>query len=456
MKKIIYISFILTLFSGCERFVDVDLPDDQLTKELVFKDINLAKAAMAGVYRSLDERGYLSGSPLGGGIYLGCYADELISYQSANSDLTQLYQLSLNPQSKIAKTLWDTTYNQIYSVNAVLEGLSRSPAIPESGKKQLRGEGLFIRAMLHLYLTETYGDIPYISGTDYQVNQHVTKVAKAVIYQLSRRDIDEATELLPATAPPGQRIRPTKMAAYALRARVALYEKDWENAVIFSTKVLSDTSYKTESDLTKVFLKGSTSAIWQLQALTGQSNAKEGFTYILATAPPSVVSLRTEFVDSFEPADLRKTLWVKSIKDTQQRTYFYPFKYQQRTTTPSSLEYSVVLRTEELMLIRSEANLRLQRTSEALADLNQLRSRAGLGALQIQSPDVLAAAILNERRHELFTEYGHRFIDLKRFGRTDQEMTLVKPQWRSTYSVFPLPEGEILLNPNLAPQNEGY
>lgn len=456
MKNIIYSIIIFTLFCGCERFVQVDLPNDQLTKDLIFKDITLAKAAMAGVYRSLDERGYLSGSTLGGGIYLGCYADEQISYQSASSDLTQLYQCSLNPQSKLVKSLWETTYNQLYSVNAVLEGLERSSTLPETGKRQLRGEGLFIRALLHLYLSQTYGAVPYVTQTNFQVNQHIVKVPETTVYRLAAQDLDEATELLPATALKGQRIRPTKMASYALRARVALYAKDWENAVAFATKVLSDPSYKIESDLGKVFLKESSSAIWQLQSLNGQANAREGSTYILVSAPPNVVSLRPEFVNSFEPADLRVTRWIKSIKDSQQRTYFYPFKYQQRSTTATSMEYSVVLRTEELLLIRAEASLRLQRIDQTLQDLNQLRTRANLDILQTPSVELLSAAVLNERRHELFTEYGHRFFDLKRFGLLDVAMYAVKPQWKPIYNVFPLPESEILLNPNLAPQNNGY
>lgn len=456
MKNIIYTFLIFTLFFGCEQFVEVDLPNDQLTKELVFKDINLAKAAMAGVYRSLDERGFLSGSTMGGGIYLGCYADEQISYQSASSDLTQLYQTSLNPQSKIVKSLWETTYNQLYSVNAILEGLKRSVTLPENEKRQLRGEGLLIRALLHLHLSGTYGAVPYVTETDYHVNQHIGKVPETILYQLATKDIDEASELLPATAPKGQRIRPTKMAAYALRARIALYGKDWENAVTFATKVLSDSSYTMESDLDKVFLKESSSVIWQLQSLNGMANAREGSTYILVSAPPNVVSLRTEFISSFEPADRRQTQWIKSVKDTQQRSYFYPFKYKQRSTTTTSQEYSVVLRIEELLLIRAEASLRLQKTAQTLTDLNQIRARANLDMLQTQSVELLSAAILNERRHELFTEYGHRFVDLKRFDLIDQAMAEVKPQWRAPYKVFPLPESEILLNLNLAPQNDGY
>jgi hypothetical protein len=51
---------------------------------------------------------------------------------------------------------------------------------------------------------------------------------------------------------------------------------------------------------------------------------------------------------------------------------------------------------------------------------------------------------------------GHRFFDLKRLGMLDSVLTLEKPGWNTTDALFPLPESELLLNPNLLPQNDGY
>lgn len=63
---------------------------------------------------------------------------------------------------------------------------------------------------------------------------------------------------------------------------------------------------------------------------------------------------------------------------------------------------------------------------------------------------------MNERRVELFAEGGHRFIDLKRSGRLDQVLSGLKPAWNTEDRNLPLPENELLLNPNLLPQNPGY
>jgi hypothetical protein len=88
--------------------------------------------------------------------------------------------------------------------------------------------------------------------------------------------------------------------------------------------------------------------------------------------------------------------------------------------------------------------------------LNIIRHAAGLGDTPASSQQEILDAIQRERRVELFTEYGHRFFDLKRNGGLDAALSPVKPGWNTTDALLPLPEAELLLNPNLAPQNTGY
>ncbi|MNL56219.1 SusD family protein [compost metagenome] len=63
--------------------------------------------------------------------------------------------------------------------------------------------------------------------------------------------------------------------------------------------------------------------------------------------------------------------------------------------------------------------------------------------------------ILLESRREFFTEHGHRFFDLKRTGRLNV-LIGVKPNWKSYHDLWPLPQKELTLNPNMNPQNTGY
>jgi hypothetical protein len=455
MKKLVLI-VICAILMGCNNFLEVDLPNDQLTADLVFKDDQLAKSAMAGVYRSLEEKGFLSGSSTGGGGYMGCYADELVSYQISTSNLTQLYSVTVNPQSNVVKTLWNDTYNQIYSINRIITGLSASQTLSTDVKNRLMGESYFLRAFLHFYLSQTFGDIPYVTSVDYLENSKISKTNSDQVLILAVEDLAKAENLLPEQSAPGLRIRPTKMAVYALEARIFLLQKDWDKAIISSSKVISQGSYVVETDLSKTFLKESKSSIWQLEPIKAGNNTREGAFYTILSAPPTQVSLTYNFVNSFFPQDQRKQKWIGSKNDSQQNAYYFASKYKQPSVTATTVEHSIILRVEELYLIRSEAYLKKQMLSQSLSDLNTIRTRTGLPIYNSNIPNEIMNEIINERRHELFTEFGHRFYDLKRLEKLDEVLYPVKPEWKTFYKNLPLPESEILLNPNLGPQNNGY
>ena len=110
----------------------------------------------------------------------------------------------------------------------------------------------------------------------------------------------------------------------------------------------------------------------------------------------------------------------------------------------------------EAYLIAAEASVQLDRLSEGLYYLNAIRSRAGLTPLAGGDKNSLLSAVEQERRIELFSEQGHRFFDLKRTGRATEVLGLLKTNWEPTDELLPIPESELLLNPNLSPQNDGY
>jgi hypothetical protein len=71
----------------------------------------------------------------------------------------------------------------------------------------------------------------------------------------------------------------------------------------------------------------------------------------------------------------------------------------------------------------------------------------------------LLTAIMKERRVEFFSEWGHRWLDLKRSGMVDSVMEVVTPQkggsWEGYKKLYPIPENDRQLNPHLS-QNAGY
>ncbi|WP_159476367.1 RagB/SusD family nutrient uptake outer membrane protein [Chryseobacterium sp. 18068] len=449
--------FTLLMFNSCDRFTDVGLPKSQITRDLVFKDDELAKSAMAAVYRSVYETGFISGGNSGAQILFGTYADELQSYASATSDTTIFYQLSHLASSTKINSLWTTTYSQLYNINSIIEGVENSENLSLDVKNRLKGEALFLRSILHLYLVQAYGEIPYVNSTSYEVNQIIGKSSVNTVYGLCKADLQAAVNLLPATLPAGNRIYPTKMAAYTVLARIAYYEKNWEDAVQYSSVVINNTLYKMETDLNKVFLKDSSGSIFQLLPFNSTSSTSQGNVFILNTAPPTNVALRQDFVNEFETGDGRRTSWIGQKTDSQGKVYYYPYKYKQYSTGPSSTEYSVVLRVEELYLIRAEAYIQKNQYDLAVADLNKIRTRAGLSSLAGTADQIfLNSALIKERRSELFTEFGHRFVDLRQHDLLDLVMTIKKTNWKPHFRLLPLPEKELLLNPNLNPQNDGY
>ncbi|TWV94298.1 RagB/SusD family nutrient uptake outer membrane protein [Chitinophaga pinensis] len=83
----------------------------------------------------------------------------------------------------------------------------------------------------------------------------------------------------------------------------------------------------------------------------------------------------------------------------------------------------------------------------------------GLPAIVTTDPEELMQVIQHERRIELFSEWGHRWMDLKRTHHVDDVMkkaAIAKgTDWAIYAQWYPIPRSEIILNKHLS-QNEGY
>lgn len=460
MKRYIFSSFkkvvgtlLVVLCWSCDEYVAVDQPNSQLTTEAVFEEVSTANAAMTGLYSKMRNNGLLSGSVTGASLYLGLYADELESFQVSGTN--NFYNNTLVATESSVLTLWNQSYRQVYEANAIIEGVTNSVALPEATRKQLKGEALFVRAFIHLHLVNLFGDIPYVTTTDHNINRQVSRMPSTIVYERIIADLEEAQQLLPETYVSAERVRPNRFAALALLARAYLYTGAYAEASNAASAVINSSLYVWEPDLNKVFLKGSTTTIWQFMPNATGANTAEGGLYIFVAGPPVVVGLRTDFVNAFATNDLRKSLWVKAVSNGS-ATWYHAFKYKQRIATASSLEYSIVLRLAEQYLIRAEARAKQGELSTAQEDLNVIRNTAGLPNTTAVTAVDIVADIMNQRRFELFTEFGQRFFDLKRTNQLDAVLTTSKPGWNTTDQHWPLPEVELTNNPNLNPQNEGY
>jgi hypothetical protein len=99
------------------------------------------------------------------------------------------------------------------------------------------------------------------------------------------------------------------------------------------------------------------------------------------------------------------------------------------------------IKNEELILLRAEAHFGLGNRAAAIQDLNFVRvNSGGLAPLPADFAGDLVDEILYNRRYSLFYEYGHRWVDARRYGRLG---TLPKalPSHR-VFPVVPIPVDE--------------
>lgn len=449
------ISLALLLFS-CDDFVDVSLPHSQLTAPAVFEDFDTADAAMTNVYSKMRDNGMLCGNAFGLSLLLGNYTDELDYYGVSNSNVDFFYTNALFASNSDMKNMWTTTYNHIYAANSVVYGVENSLSLSTADRNQLIGEALFARGLLHFYLVNLYGDVPYITSTDYIQNSTVSRMPVAFVYDAIKADLEKSVNLLTENYIGNDRVRPNKFAAHALLARLNLYAGLWEEAANDASAVLNATGlYIWQTNIDGVFNKNSSSTIWQFSPAISTNNTQEGNTFLLTAGPPKISALTSNIMMSFSSDDLRKTNWVGAVTDGA-TIWYYPNKYKLTLTQGGSQEHSIIFRLSEMYLIRSEARAHQGDLIGAKEDLNKVRNRAGLTNTTATTANQILTAVLNERRLEFFTEFGHRFFDLKRTGTLSTTLSPLKSGWDDNDKLLPLPASELLLNPNLLPQNPGY
>ncbi len=452
--------FILIIFlQGCNKFVEVSSPPNQLQNADVFSSDADATSLMTGIYtRMMSSNGFASGSIQGVTQLAGLSSDEFINFstdpnqaQFANNSLT-----SNNPT--LNNGLWSEIYKYIYTSNLILEGLNGKNGLSAPVSQQLTGEAKFVRAFCYFYLVNLFGDVPLYLSSNYQANAVSTRTASTVVYQQIVADLNDAQNLMASdySNSGGQRVRPNKWTASAMLARVYLYEQKWDSAEVEANSVIANSSLFSLTSLDSVFLANSSEAIWQLLPVKPNQNTNEAQSFIFLTTPPFNVALDSVLINTFESGDQRFVNWIGNFTDGTD-TWYFPYKYKVQSS-PVLIEYSMVLRLAEQYLIKAEAaaNGAGNGVSEAINSLNTIRQRAGLpsysGLSDIQS---VLKAIYHERQVELFCEWGHRWLDLIRTGNANEVLGAEKTPWMATDTLYPIPSIEIQNNSRIS-QNPGY
>lgn len=126
------------------------------------------------------------------------------------------------------------------------------------------------------------------------------------------------------------------------------------------------------------------------------------------------------YIDTWYNGALKNNSKMNSNQDdvaTGYRKFKWFLDYDKMDDQPIGVSY---VRLAEIYLIKAEAEAELGKFTEAFNDLDIVRSRVGLGRIEVKNPSLktnkedLIDAIINERNCEIGAECGDRVYDMSR------------------------------------------
>jgi hypothetical protein len=486
MRKIGLISFLLVWFaflSGCEKFLSVDPPYSQ-DVENFFQSPEDYDRALTGAYDML-QGSFMT-------LWLGEIAsDNAIAGGESVNDSQGLHQIDNMTHGGVNNELRNVlrwNYTGITRANYILE---HKDNIDFVGKDHIIAEAKFLRAYYYFELVKYFGDVPLIIDKRIGIEEalQIPRSPKAEVYAQIEKDFSEAAQVLNPIA--AQKGRATKGAALAFLGKVYLYQNKFSEAASTFDEVINSGSYSlipNYNDLFSVANENNSETVFDVQytGLEGGSygcliclegNAAVGFQGIRQYNGPvygdgNSYNLPTqELYDAFSPIDPRRAATVLDIDafiaaqpNASSITYaigagghtgFYNNKYIKRqgeiglpdNDLTSPVNYRV-MRYADVLLMAAEAHYQLGNSSQAQILVNQVRTRAGIPGISVNSID----KIYKERRYELSGE-GLRFFDLVRTG---QAADFIQGFVPGKHELFPIPQVEIDLAGGNWSQNPGY
>lgn len=470
-KLIFFIAMILTMVSCTDDFLD-KVPQTSMSNELALDSYKNIQLSLNGAYSTLYSANYYGRAFIVIPEIRG--TDAKSSVQLSSGRFQSNFNWAETPSGTFP--LWNTGYYIISAVNNVLDALEdfEEVGVTEEMINQIRGEALFLRAMVHWDLVRVFGQpyryavdqtgeaalgVPYIFTTEVGEPERNTV---AEVYTFALEDLKAAEQII---GDPGrgnvQTAFASKETVQALLAKIYLYMGDWQNAADYATDVINSgkfsmldadnyvSSYASE--------EASSESIFLVYGASDDSYWP-GFNeigYILSFDGYGDVAASNGLLDLFEEGDVRSELFHTTAALSSE---MWSKKYNGKPD-PLNINNIQVLRLAEMYLIRAEAQFNGATVSgtDALDDYNTVRTNRGLDP----AANVNLAEILDERRRELNFE-GNGFWDISRREnsviRSPQDVHGTAPDeisFPDNRFAFPIPISEMDANPNMA-QNPGY
>lgn len=373
---------------------------------------------------------------------LGIFGREMYNLDQADARFVLSWLVEpLTPGGFGVDIGWTNTYRQVLQVETILGAVEKVGNYTAAQKEGVKGFAKTMEALAfweQLRVRDTFGIVLTVDPTAKQLGEFVTKEAG---YTRAVALLDEAaTHLSNAGASfpftltsgfagfntPATFLRVNR----ALKARLEVERGRWQEAISALNASFLTTSPATAATLaTGVYHVYSTAS-------------GDAVNPMFDPAPRALVAHPSFLADARRRADNSLDLRTSKVATSTTTLTSQGISSNTRLNlAATNVSPAALIRNEELILLRAEANIGLGNRAAAIADLNVVRTVAGgLPPLDANFAGNLVDELLYERRYSLFGEYGHRWVDMRRYGRLAQ-LPKFAPSHR-IYPIVPLPSDE--------------
>lgn len=466
-KKIFVLLYgIAFLFLSCSK---LDLrPTDSIDPSKAFRNPDDINMGVLGAYAPLNYT-LIEATAIA--------SDEVMLPTENTVSNTASYRWLYNSSYESVTSAWNEYYVVIDRINRVLEAIPNIVAgSQQSRMDQYHGELLALRAYCHFELLRAYASSyePNGMGVPYMKKHELGYPERSTVesnFNDINTDLKEAKQLIPDGF--SENVRITRIAVAAIQARVALYQKNWNDAVTYASEVISKEPLASKNDFTKMWIdKSNAEVIWQLARVPG--DAEIGSAFFRQTGEIVLYAPAFKMIGLFDQdEDIRFEDYITYDQSRQdnsggKKSAYLIKKYNGDDARYPGLTNIKLFRTGEMYLIRSEAQLEKDNSqtgiNAAALDLNELRKARIFNYTDevFSDKQILLSAIYNERFKELAFE-GHRFFDLKRRSLPVERIAedainasgAVKLESSAAQYCFPIPADEMSVNKKMV-QNPKY
>jgi hypothetical protein len=432
--------FAITLALAVLPSCDLDVPDlnnpgiDQLEDNPTPSAVS---AACTGLIIG-NRRNHAAGN--GYVLQLGMLGREAYNFDGADPRyFSELVKGVLDGGSPFGGNFWAGPYANIRLGYTILNALDKVPEFAPEEKAAIRGFAKTFIALDLLEVINTHDDIGAVIDVDHPIDAPLGAIVDkpAVLTEIARLLDDGAADLAGASMKFPFKLstgftgfdKPETFRKFnrAVRARVAVYQKDYAKALTVLAESFIDDMAMTQAALdVGVYYTYS----------TGAGDVTNGLTNPNIYVHPSI---KTDAMMNGATVDKRFTAKVTMAMKAGQGNGVssdLQFTLYMDPTAPVTM-----IDNEELLLLRAEAKFFTNDVAGAIADLNIVRTVAGGLQPLTGTPNEMTfvTELLYEREFSLLFE-GHRWIDMRRFGRLDQLPKDMADDTLNRRYPLPLPE----------------